>query len=123
MDFPLGKCQYLAGGSVVSAFLGGVGVAALLAYLIVRYPLAHLRISQDLPDAGPQKFHLQPTPRIGGVPVLFGIAGGAAVLWLQKSPYLDLVAGLLICGLVAFAGGLTEDFTKRVKVRLRLLLT
>jgi UDP-N-acetylmuramyl pentapeptide phosphotransferase/UDP-N-acetylglucosamine-1-phosphate transferase len=108
---------------VVSAVLGGAVFAVCLAYLIVRYPLAHLRVSQDLPNAGPQKFHLQPTPRIGGIAVFFGVAAAALVLWMENSPVLELVVGAMTCGVVAFSGGLAEDFTKRVKVRLRLLLT
>ena len=35
----------------------------------------------------------------------------------------DLASMAVVCGLFAFAGGLAEDFTKRVQVRLRLLLT
>jgi UDP-GlcNAc:undecaprenyl-phosphate GlcNAc-1-phosphate transferase len=108
---------------VVSAVLGAAFFAACFAYLIVRYPLAHLRISQDLPDAGPQKFHLQPTPRIGGMAVFFGLGIAALVLWIENSPVVELALGAIACGSVAFGGGLAEDFTKRIKVRLRLLLT
>jgi UDP-N-acetylmuramyl pentapeptide phosphotransferase/UDP-N-acetylglucosamine-1-phosphate transferase len=108
---------------VVNAVLGGAVFAACFAYLIIRYPFAHFRLSQDLPNAGPQKFHLQPTPRIGGIAVFLGIDATAFLLWIENSPTLDLILGLMICGLVAFGGGLAEDFTKRVKVRMRLLLT
>jgi UDP-GlcNAc:undecaprenyl-phosphate/decaprenyl-phosphate GlcNAc-1-phosphate transferase len=108
---------------VISAFLGGAVFAACIAYLIVRYPFAHLQISQDLPDAGPQKFHLLPTPRIGGLAVFVGLLAATFILWLESSPVLEIVLGTLSCGVVAFSGGLAEDFTKRVKVRMRLLLT
>jgi UDP-N-acetylmuramyl pentapeptide phosphotransferase/UDP-N-acetylglucosamine-1-phosphate transferase len=108
---------------VVSAILGAAVVAACFAYLIVRYPLAHLRISQDLPGAGPQKFHLQPTPRIGGIAVFSGLGIAALILWVENSPVVELALGAIACGVVAFGGGLAEDFTKRMRVRLRLLLT
>jgi UDP-GlcNAc:undecaprenyl-phosphate/decaprenyl-phosphate GlcNAc-1-phosphate transferase len=39
------------------------------------------------------------------------------------SAVFNLTVVLLLCALLAFAGGLAEDFTKRVRVRLRLVLT
>ena len=107
---------------MVVALLGGVFVALCVGYLIVRYPSMHFGISHDMPDVGPQKFHLKPTPRIGGIPVLCGLTA-AVVLVPTNSPIVELMLPLLLCGLLAFVGGLAEDFTKRIRVRLRLLLT
>jgi UDP-N-acetylmuramyl pentapeptide phosphotransferase/UDP-N-acetylglucosamine-1-phosphate transferase len=95
----------------------------VLGYLIVRYPLAHARLSADVPAAGPQKFHHAPTPRIGGIPVLLGLAVAAFAVHDGLDSVTDLTTVAVSCSLFAFAGGLAEDFTKRVRVRLRLMLT
>lgn len=107
---------------MVSAFVGSALVTCVIAYLIVRYSAIWSRLSNDIPETGPQKFHSRPTPRIGGIPILLGVITGALLL-RAHSPTFELTLILVICGLLAFAGGLAEDFTKRVRVRLRLLLT
>jgi UDP-GlcNAc:undecaprenyl-phosphate/decaprenyl-phosphate GlcNAc-1-phosphate transferase len=107
---------------MVDAFLGSAFVACTVAYLIVRYAAISSRLSNDIPGSGPQKFHSAPTPRIGGVAILLGVFTGALLLRAHSST-LDLTLVLVLCSLLAFSGGLTEDFTKRVAVRLRLLLT
>ena len=113
------------GVQLVEALTGGVFVAALAGYLILRYPAVHARFSHDLPGVGPQKFHHQSTPRIGGIAIFFGFV--AAILMMRgveaASPAVELASMASVCALFAFAGGLAEDFTKRVEVRLRLLLT
>ena len=105
------------------AALGGFVVAVVLGYLIVRYPLAHARLSADAPSAGPQKFHQTSTPRIGGIPVFLGLAVATFVVQDGRDSVPNLIAVAVLCSLFAFAGGLAEDVTKRVRVRLRLILT
>ncbi len=74
---------------------------------------------------GVQKFHTNPTPRIGG----FGLMVGMLVGWWvqEENPKLilaDHILGLtLLASLPAFVLGLAEDITKRVSVRNRLLAT
>jgi UDP-N-acetylmuramyl pentapeptide phosphotransferase/UDP-N-acetylglucosamine-1-phosphate transferase len=95
----------------VFAAFGGFVVAVVLGYLIVRYPLAHARLSADAPAAGPQKFHHAPTPRIGGIPVLLGLAVAAFAVHDGLDSVTDLTAVAVSCSLFAFGGGLAEDFT------------
>tara|TARA_R110001583_G_scaffold69157_4_gene196321 strand:+ start:8020 stop:9201 length:1182 start_codon:yes stop_codon:yes gene_type:complete len=89
--------------------------------MITRMPkLSKWMHDQDLD--GVQKFHAHPTPRTGGVAVMFGILGAFFVA-LAVAPALASFLGLLlVSGLPVFAGGLVEDLTKQVKPRYRLLL-
>ncbi|WP_043699819.1 MraY family glycosyltransferase [Tepidimonas taiwanensis] len=96
-------------------------VAFTITLLIVRFRHFHLDLSADS-IVGIQKFHAGNVPRVGGVGLLFGLAG--ALAW---SAWRDLVrneaAWLLLAALPAFGAGLAEDVTKRVGVMTRLLAT
>lgn len=98
-------------------------VAAVTGYLIVRFGRLHAGLSFDLPHSGPQKFHTRPTPRVGGVTVFAGAIAAAMVMRQAGDSGLDFTMLAFLCAALAFAGGLAEDVTKRVGVRLRLLLT
>lgn len=90
--------------------------------LIIRYQHLHSHLSADSDLTGPQKFHTISVPRIGGI----GIAAGtfAAILFrLQTHADSSIESTLLICAIPAFAIGLTEDLTKKVGVKTRLILT
>jgi len=80
----------------------------------------HGHLSTDT-HIGIQKFHTDPTPRVGGVAIVLG----AIVSWAVAP--MELFGGLLwplfLAGIPAFAFGLLEDITKRVSVRARLLAT
>ena len=91
--------------------------------LVIRYDHLHAHLTTDHTEGGPQKFHAHPTPRIGGVPVLLGATAGmvAAVLLGWCDARWVVLLGLVL--LPAYAGGLTEDLTKRVGPLPRLLLT
>ena len=79
----------------------------------------HGRYSADS-TIGVQKFHLQETPRIGGVAILLGMIVG----WLLAAPATQgLLGPMLLAGIPAFVFGLAEDLTKRVSVSVRLLAT
>ena len=108
----------------LGALLGAAATAYLIGYLIIRYEDLHAHLSHDHIDAGPQKFHAQPTPRIGGVALFLGLFGSAGLLILPvfelRLPEYGL---LLLAGVPAFLGGLLEDLTKKVGVYQRLLLT
>jgi UDP-N-acetylmuramyl pentapeptide phosphotransferase/UDP-N-acetylglucosamine-1-phosphate transferase len=79
----------------------------------------HGRLSMD-GTVGVQKFHQQPTPRIGGLPVMCGLVLACT---LVEPATEDLLLPLLIAALPAFGFGLAEDLTKRVGVATRLLAT
>jgi UDP-N-acetylmuramyl pentapeptide phosphotransferase/UDP-N-acetylglucosamine-1-phosphate transferase len=100
------------------ALLAG-GVALLVALLLVLTQHWHGHLSMDS-EAGVQKFHTEPTPRVGGVAIAAGIVAG----YLLAPPDRKTLLGpLILAGIPAFAFGLLEDVTKRVSVRTRLLAT
>jgi len=118
---------------VVSAFLA----SWLTVWLILRYEHLHAHLSHDHVDAGPQKYHEFPTPRIGGVAILAGLFTALAIVNLNTvipavsvlfpgisahSSALNL-GFLLLAAMPAFLGGLFDDITKKVGVLERLLLT
>lgn len=111
--------QLLLGG--LGAFLGAV----LVGYLIVRYEPLHARHTHDRSNGGPQKFHLRPTPRVGGVALCAGLLAAAVSLMLLPSSDIGAQAFmfLIIASAPAFFGGIIEDVTKRVGVWERLMLT
>lgn len=70
--------------------------------------------------AGVQKFHIVPTPRIGGIAIMAGLI----LAWFFSGDNVkDVLGPILVAGLPAFAFGVAEDLTKRVSVRTRLLAT
>lgn len=95
-------------------------VALVLSLLVVATSRLHGRFSMDHPGAV-QKFHLNPTPRIGGVGIYFSLV----VAWyiLKPSEARQILGAIVVAGLPAFVFGVIEDFTKRVSVRSRLVAT
>ena len=99
-------------------------VTAFIGYLIVRYEPVHAHWSHDPADGGPQKFHVTPTPRIGGLGVMAGLfVSGAVLLATEQGVPGEQFGYLLLASLPAFLGGITEDVTKMVSVAVRLMLT
>jgi UDP-N-acetylmuramyl pentapeptide phosphotransferase/UDP-N-acetylglucosamine-1-phosphate transferase len=101
----------------------GLQAAALISFVcslaIVLTTKWHGKFTLD-GTSGVQKFHVVPTPRIGGVAILLGLFAA----WVLSSKALrGLLAPILIAGLPAFGFGLAEDLTKRVSVRTRLFAT
>jgi UDP-GlcNAc:undecaprenyl-phosphate/decaprenyl-phosphate GlcNAc-1-phosphate transferase len=118
---PLGGLQTVF--SILILMLSGL-TSAFTGYLIVRYEALHARWSLDDTRAGPQKFHAKPTPRIGGIGLAAGLSvAGAALLAIEHAPGQDQFGYLLLASIPAFLGGITEDVTKHVQVRTRLMLT
>ena len=103
---------YLAG-------LSGFIVTFALSVVLVLTKQYHGRFSLDSSD-GIQKFHKMPTPRVGGV----AIAIGYFAAWrLMDGDAKQLFGVIGLAGLPALAFGLTEDITKKVSVRIRLIAT
>lgn len=67
---------------------------------------------------GAQKFHQDPTPRIGGLAIIAGAL--AAFTVSSDSELVNLLRPILVCGLIPFFFGFREDVTKRVSVFERL---
>jgi UDP-GlcNAc:undecaprenyl-phosphate GlcNAc-1-phosphate transferase len=105
--------------------LFGMSVAFSACYLLVRFNSLHAHLTSDHSDAGPQKFHSQPTPRIGGLAIVLGLL--TAYLYVRvRNQDVDAIIQfgyLLLAAIPAFLGGLVEDMTKRVSVSKRLVLS
>lgn len=104
--------------AALAAWLAGA-VAFAACVVIVMTQRWHGRFTLDGVD-GVQKFHLAPTPRIGGLGVVLGLAAAWGALAPAPAEQLGI---LLLAGLPAFASGLGEDLTGKVSVRTRLLAT
>ncbi len=97
----------------------GFAGSFLICVLLVLTQRWHGTFSTDS-TSGIQKFHIAPTPRIGGVPVVLGLVAAWAV---APQDIQAILTPLLLAGLPAFLFGLAEDITKRVGVAERLFAT
>ena len=97
----------------------GMTASFALCVLLVLTKRWHGALTMDHME-GIQKFHTDPTPRIGGVPIVLGLV----VAW-GKAPEdtKALITPILFAGLPAFIFGVLEDITKRIGVMQRLLAT
>ena len=91
-------------------------ICSLLLVFTTRW---HGRYSLDA-TRGVQKFHITPTPRIGGAAIMTGLWIALGVL---PQPQQELLLPVLVAALPAFVFGLAEDLTRTVSVRARLLAT
>lgn len=89
---------------------------------IIRYKHLHERFSADSDLSGPQKFHLKIVPRIGGISIAIGLLAGM-ILRLKNNPASLIEITILMCAIPTFAIGLTEDLTKQISVKIRILCT
>lgn len=106
------------------ALLLSLLIAKFAAWLIIRYEHLHAHFSHDHTNAGPQKFHALPTPRIGGIPLMIGLLISGVLLQSRPYPPDATPFGLLLlAALPVYLGGLTEDITKKVGVKERLFLS
>jgi UDP-N-acetylmuramyl pentapeptide phosphotransferase/UDP-N-acetylglucosamine-1-phosphate transferase len=103
--------------------LNSAGVAFLASFVlciaVVLTKPWHGAFSMDTTD-GIQKFHTNPTPRIGGIPIVLAlvIAWGKSTAEIQT-----LLSSILFAGMPAFLFGIAEDLTKQIGVIKRLLAT
>lgn len=98
-----------------------VGLFATL--FIIRTSSRYEYLSADHDLSGPQKFHVRPVPRIGGVGVMAAVLAGAVIAQSSGSPAANNLWILTACSLPAFAAGLVEDLTKTVSPSRRLFAT
>lgn len=113
-------------GSMLWLVLLAAAISLVVCYLIIRSERLHGRFSHDVTATGPQKFHVTPTPRIGGVALAAGLAASVLAIeafgWLDPVPAYGLTM-LALSAIPAFAGGFGEDITKKVGALARLMLT
>jgi UDP-N-acetylmuramyl pentapeptide phosphotransferase/UDP-N-acetylglucosamine-1-phosphate transferase len=106
----------------MSGLIAAFFTSFVITLLILRFKHLHQQFSADSDLSGPQKFHTLAVPRIGGI----SIASGLFAAILIKTFDLGLASSeliLLVCAIPTFAIGLTEDLTKKISVRQRLLFT
>lgn len=103
--------------ALIIAFL----TSAIVSLLIIRYQHLHAHLSADSDTDGIQKFHVVPVPRIGGLGIIIGIS--LALIYKSFSaPSTPLFTPLLLLSaLPTFCLGFTEDLTKKIGARIRLL--
>lgn len=102
--------------ALAAAVLTALGIS----FLVVRTQHHHGHLTMDSTQ-GVQKFHEEPTPRVGGL----GIYLGLLVAWLlvKDAGARQILQTIALAGIPALAFGLLEDITKRVSVLTRLLAT
>jgi UDP-N-acetylmuramyl pentapeptide phosphotransferase/UDP-N-acetylglucosamine-1-phosphate transferase len=105
--------------NTLPTYLIALLVSLAVSILLVLTKRWHGNFSLDHTE-GVQKFHADPTPRIGGLAIFAGLLAG---WWRGSDAENALLGPLLIASLPAFAFGLLEDITKRVGVMPRLLAT
>ena len=99
-------------------------LASLIVTLwVVRAARSAGHAAHDSDLSGPQKFHVRPVPRIGGLGIVAGVLAGALAMRLLGLGGSSLALLLLTCGMPCFVAGLAEDFTKRISPRRRLFFT
>jgi UDP-N-acetylmuramyl pentapeptide phosphotransferase/UDP-N-acetylglucosamine-1-phosphate transferase len=92
----------------------------VLAQVLVLTADGHGRFTMDPPGAI-QKFHSQPTPRIGGIGIYLALVGASMII--PEAGAAAILTTILKAGIPALLVGLLEDVTKRVGVLTRLWAT
>src|SRR5688572_691888 len=113
-------------GSLLGIVLLAAVISLLVCWLIIRSAPLHGRYSHGTTVAGPQKFHIAPTPRVGGLAIAAALTASVLALelmeWLNPASAYGLTM-LALSAIPAFAGGFGEDVTRKVGVLARLMLT
>jgi len=104
---------------MMPATLLGFASTLVLCLLVIGTTAWHGRFSLDSVE-GVQKFHVHPTPRVGGIPIALSLV--LVIPWLSEEVK-ALLTPLMWAGVPAFLFGTAEDLTKRVGVVSRLLAT
>lgn len=105
----------------MAIFLAAFGTSAALTLWMVHLLRTRGWVTKDHDLAGPQKVHLQPVGRVGGLAVFVCLALFGLVDRWWSPRFGGILMTLLVTGAPVFAVGLLEDLTKRVAPWLRLL--
>jgi UDP-N-acetylmuramyl pentapeptide phosphotransferase/UDP-N-acetylglucosamine-1-phosphate transferase len=97
--------------------------SALVTLLVVASSHRHTKWSADSDLSGPQKMHAKAVPRVGGIGIAVGLLAGLAALVVQSPESWRPALMLCLCAAPTLGFGLTEDFTKGVSPRRRLVAT
>jgi UDP-N-acetylmuramyl pentapeptide phosphotransferase/UDP-N-acetylglucosamine-1-phosphate transferase len=105
-------------------FLLSFAISATVTLLLVRSANLHRSRTGDHDFTKPQKVHVSPVPRIGGLGIVVGLLGWAA--WHGGFGHGDAWRTgnlLLVCAAPAFAAGFVQDCTEAITPRGRLVAT
>ena len=105
------------------ALLAALACSLAVTLFVVHATKTRGALLLDSDTSGPQKFHARPVARVGGIGIFAGLLLALAPLWAIGPEAAKSAAWLLACGLPAFAAGLLEDLTKRVRPLHRLIAT
>jgi UDP-N-acetylmuramyl pentapeptide phosphotransferase/UDP-N-acetylglucosamine-1-phosphate transferase len=104
------------------SFLVSFVSAALLTLLVIKQSRLH-GPALDTDFGAVQKVHAHSVARIGGLPIFVAVAISAAITVWRQPQLANWMGGLLLCSMVAFIGGIVEDYTGSVRASRRLILT
>lgn len=99
----------------------GFVVSALCALAVIRFGRQHPRLVQCADPDRPQRIHVRPATRFGGIGIVAGIVVGLASWAARDGSTATLLPLLLVlCTLPAFVVGLAEDWRGDVRPAWRL---
>lgn len=104
------------------------GIALVLTFVLIR---PKIMLGERYPENAPQRFHLNETPRLGGVAIALACTFSWGLLFFLSESgsrfgvHLNkaTLAGWVLVSCLAFITGLAEDMTHKFGVHKRLLLT
>jgi len=103
-------------------FITALLMSYLLTMFIVKNPEWHLHLSSDQ-EHGPQKIHAGSIPRIGGLGIFVSLITISFAKFLIDGDVSLPFLVFFLCTIPCFVIGLTEDITKKIGVKLRLVFT
>ncbi len=95
-------------------------LVSLFTSFIICLFIIRLNIAHDTYH-GPQKFHKNPTPRIGGLAIYLAFLITGLLFLLEGKPFSKDFLMFVISGIPVFISGIAEDITKRISPRWRLI--
>jgi UDP-N-acetylmuramyl pentapeptide phosphotransferase/UDP-N-acetylglucosamine-1-phosphate transferase len=94
----------------------------VLTLMVVKYKNLHIQFTTDH-ESGPQKLHSGSVARIGGLGIFVSLVFVVlARLVIESNPDYGFII-FFLCTAPCFLIGLTEDITKKIGVKLRLMFT
>ena len=110
--------------------VGLAAVAGSFSATLWLYRLGEVHLVGRDRSTGVQKFHVNPTSRLGGLGIIAGYLAALVVIFVVQrsqssgpSPDIGVWYGLALASLPVFVGGLYEDLTHSVGPTVRLLLS
>lgn len=104
------------------SFLVSFVASALLTLLVIKQARLH-GPALDADFLGVQKVHAHAVARIGGLPIFLAVVISAVISIYRVPPMAQWLMSLMLCSVVAFVGGIMEDYTGNVSASRRLVLT